>query len=65
MLLDDKVERKNLIGGQRFQYVKQIIEDVTCKNYSEMKKTCFKQGGVEICIKLILKLINSIKTEQF
>lgn len=32
------VEGKTLVGRQRFQYVEQIVEDVKCKSYLQMKE---------------------------
>ena len=38
LLLEGKVEGKNWVGRHRVPYIKQIVQDVGCKSYVEMKE---------------------------
>lgn len=37
-LLEEKVQGKNWVGKQRFQYVKRIMNDMNCKRFLKMKE---------------------------
>ena len=43
LMLEGMVEGKNWVGRHRFPYIKQIWEDVGCKNYREMKELAFNR----------------------
>ena len=38
LILEGQVEEKNCVGRPRLEYVKQIVRDVGCRGYTEMKR---------------------------